>query len=42
MQVYQGSWAWKDLVDLVGHQGFEGDTETQVNEVDKPLKYLKG
>ena len=37
MRVSQGSWAWKDLVDLVGHQGFEGDTVTQANEVYKTL-----
>ena len=33
MRVPQGSWAWKDLVDLFGHQGFEGDTVTQWNDV---------
>ena len=40
MRVSQGSWAWKDLVDLAGHQGFEGDTVTQANEVYKPLKII--
>ena len=42
MRVSQGSWAWKDWVDLAGHQGFEGDTVTQANEVDKNLNPFKG